>query len=539
MKRKKLIIGLVITVFVLALLGAGAFWYYQRFVNFATAAKNTYKVAQEYNFNTEVFASDIPQITRIEITPNGQHMFVATLTGDIWIFTKKDGKFIKQQDKFYKVETNVVGFPAENGLTGLTFGADFATSGDVFVTYAFQNDKNELKNRVARLTLAKEGDNFIGKEFTQIFEGNVNTASAHQIQGGVGVMVNSKPHFMFPVGDGLAASSSHDLSKDAGKVMFIQRDGSNPEGERPYPENPKIQAVGIRNIYDLEPNSFDNNKIMFIDTANGKNDKLVYGNLFSKDGKNTQKLDMLWKGDDANQKLAIADLYTTGNPNMNLFQWEDTVTPMDIEFYPGGIGKIPSSNNSEVYFLLTVFGQTASTRNSPGKRIMLGKLTDLNTQPKVELKDFVLRNNAGQGFMGHPVTVAVDPLTKEIYFGDIVEGRVYRVFEADNSNPEIQEELDEEKAAAVVDMTDRSEVNIVIDRHLFLTPKIKIKKGTKVIWTNKELVPHTVTSTKDPKTLDSSIFGTGQKFEFTFNEAGTFDYYCILHPEMVGVVIVE
>ena len=39
--------------------------------------------------------------------------------------------------------------------------------------------------------------------------------------------------------------------------------------------------------------------------------------------------------------------------------------------------------------------------------------------------------------------------------------------------------------------------------------------------------------------FDSSLFAAGATFEYTFNEAGTFDYFCMVHPWMTGIVNAE
>ena len=39
--------------------------------------------------------------------------------------------------------------------------------------------------------------------------------------------------------------------------------------------------------------------------------------------------------------------------------------------------------------------------------------------------------------------------------------------------------------------------------------------------------------------FDSGLFMAGQTFEFTFDESGTFDYFCMVHPWMTGKVIVN
>ncbi|MEO2201966.1 MAG: plastocyanin/azurin family copper-binding protein, partial [Nitrosopumilus sp.] len=39
--------------------------------------------------------------------------------------------------------------------------------------------------------------------------------------------------------------------------------------------------------------------------------------------------------------------------------------------------------------------------------------------------------------------------------------------------------------------------------------------------------------------FDSSIFMAGSTFEFTFDEAGTYDYFCMVHPWMTGIINVN
>lgn len=67
--------------------------------------------------------------------------------------------------------------------------------------------------------------------------------------------------------------------------------------------------------------------------------------------------------------------------------------------------------------------------------------------------------------------------------------------------------------------------------------------GGTVTWTNDDTAAHTVTSgtaTDGPDgTFDSSIIMAGKTFSNTFDEAGTYDYFCVVHPWMTGKVVVE
>ena len=73
----------------------------------------------------------------------------------------------------------------------------------------------------------------------------------------------------------------------------------------------------------------------------------------------------------------------------------------------------------------------------------------------------------------------------------------------------------------------------------FRPSSIRIKKGTKVTWLEKDSVSHTVTSTNPAGLFDSGTLSKGQQFSFTFSNAGTVEYQCTIHPSMRGKVIVE
>ena len=78
---------------------------------------------------------------------------------------------------------------------------------------------------------------------------------------------------------------------------------------------------------------------------------------------------------------------------------------------------------------------------------------------------------------------------------------------------------------------------IVIDNFSFSPESITVPPGTKLTWTNKDDVPHNVVSTTQK--FKSPVLDTDQKFSITFADAGTYDYYCAIHPRMTGKVIVK
>jgi len=71
---------------------------------------------------------------------------------------------------------------------------------------------------------------------------------------------------------------------------------------------------------------------------------------------------------------------------------------------------------------------------------------------------------------------------------------------------------------------------------------LEVSVGDTVIWNNDDIAAHTVTSGNFPEhngLFDSSVFVSGDTFEITFSDAGTFDYYCFVHPWMAGIVTVS
>ena len=82
-----------------------------------------------------------------------------------------------------------------------------------------------------------------------------------------------------------------------------------------------------------------------------------------------------------------------------------------------------------------------------------------------------------------------------------------------------------------------SAAEVKIDNFSFGPASLTIAAGTKVTWTNRDDIPHTVVS--DDKVFKSPVLDTDEKFSYTFTKAGTYPYFCSLHPKMTGKVIVQ
>jgi plastocyanin len=66
---------------------------------------------------------------------------------------------------------------------------------------------------------------------------------------------------------------------------------------------------------------------------------------------------------------------------------------------------------------------------------------------------------------------------------------------------------------------------------------LTVPVGSTVTWENTDSISHT--STSDDEAWESGTLDEGDEFSFTFDEAGTFTYFCEIHPSMTGSIVVE
>ena len=92
-------------------------------------------------------------------------------------------------------------------------------------------------------------------------------------------------------------------------------------------------------------------------------------------------------------------------------------------------------------------------------------------------------------------------------------------------------------AVAAQDAAKKDANEITIDNFTFTPKELTVAVGTTVRWVNHDDIPHTVVEKKT--TFRSKALDTDDSYSFTFTSAGTFDYFCGLHPHMVGQVIVK
>jgi amicyanin len=82
------------------------------------------------------------------------------------------------------------------------------------------------------------------------------------------------------------------------------------------------------------------------------------------------------------------------------------------------------------------------------------------------------------------------------------------------------------------------EANVVtIDNFTFTSKEMTVPVGTTVKWVNHDDIPHNVIDKS--KAFRSKALDTDDSYSFTFASAGTYDYFCGLHPQMQGKIVVK
>jgi plastocyanin len=79
--------------------------------------------------------------------------------------------------------------------------------------------------------------------------------------------------------------------------------------------------------------------------------------------------------------------------------------------------------------------------------------------------------------------------------------------------------------------------SVKIDNFSFGPQTLTVPVGTTVQWTNRDDIPHTAVSTEGE--FKSRVMDTDEAFSYKFTKAGTYPYYCTIHPKMTGKIVVQ
>ena len=120
------------------------------------------------------------------------------------------------------------------------------------------------------------------------------------------------------------------------------------------------------------------------------------------------------------------------------------------------------------------------------------------------------------------------------------------------SEPPVEEPMESEIEDPMMDSPQTVIVDIPVGTSVpgceatdecYIPTSITINAGDTVQWDNIDTVAHTVTSgttrTGPTGEFDSSLILANSSYDFTFEESGSYDYFCLVHPWMLGDVQVN
>ncbi|NJK88763.1 MAG: PQQ-dependent sugar dehydrogenase [Myxococcales bacterium] len=380
--------------------------------------------------------------SRLAFSPRGELLLVAQLNGQLYGYLRAgqlDGEL--SSDPFLVHDTGELGVRDEAGMTGVGFVSGFDLDGpperrQMFVTFQREVEEGVTHNFVRRLTLAREGDRVVTADTMDIWESGEETGQAHQIQDIVSFELLGEPHLVTPVGDANVGRTARDPTTSNGTIRMMRTDGSPPLGDRPFPDSPYTQAIGIRNVYGLTklPESVDpRGGFIGVENGNADSDRAWFARLVDYQGDNALAQDFGYDGEDAAARWREAkDVRTVGGlggARTAVFRlWEPPIAPTSIALHPGGVAGLPATRSGQVTFIVGFFGPSGTIATGPGKDLRVLTLTNFDGAALQSTeRQLVIRKEETFGDYRNPVGVAVDPKTGTIYFSDIITGEVARI----------------------------------------------------------------------------------------------------------------
>ena len=164
---------------------------------------------------------------------------------------------------------------------------------------------------------------------------------------------------------------------------------------------------------------------------------------------------------------------------------------------------------------------------------------------EIEEKDQVIEAEEIEEIVVNPDIPVIEPELPEVVEEIIQEDIANRLSEDCAFGKELKSTPENPMTYTCQLITLEGEIELSINNARFEQPEIQVKKGTTVTWINKDnsdpLYPeHTVVidvlNVKSPEILFAG--GSKEKWSHTFNEIGEFEYYCSIHPFMIGKIIV-
>jgi plastocyanin len=78
---------------------------------------------------------------------------------------------------------------------------------------------------------------------------------------------------------------------------------------------------------------------------------------------------------------------------------------------------------------------------------------------------------------------------------------------------------------------------VVIENMQYNPPELRVHRGERIVWVNKDLFPHTVTAAAHA--FDSGSIASGASWTYVAGKTGEYAYGCTFHPTMKGILKVQ
>ena len=78
---------------------------------------------------------------------------------------------------------------------------------------------------------------------------------------------------------------------------------------------------------------------------------------------------------------------------------------------------------------------------------------------------------------------------------------------------------------------------VVIENMQYNPPELRVHRGERIVWVNKDLFPHTVTAAAHA--FDSRSIAAGASWTYVAGKAGEYAYGCTFHPTMKAILKVQ
>jgi len=189
-------------------------------------------------------------------------------------------------------------------------------------------------------------------------------------------------------------------------------------------------------------------------------------------------------------------------------------------------------------FLVIAAGMDAAQNAAPTSKSMISKTIEpqIQTESTMIDSDLIARQNAAQA--------AADKAAAQAAADKAAADKAAAQAAADKAAAQAAADKAAAPKTVIVDIPVGTAVPGCEETdECFAPPHITINAGDTVEWVNIDTAAHTVTggSPADGPSgiFDSSLLMASGNYAFTFDEAGSYDYFCMVHPWMVGSVSVN